>query len=537
MSDALTSPLSFGLSAAGSEEQAQAVLRLKNASLLAAVAWPLFAAFDVAFDAYAWPGSLRTVLLIRLVEWLLIVGCAVAARSRLAHKYTSQIIFALHAPAAFALSAMAIPLGDLVSPYAFGIALVIIARTITLAQPWWQSWRSILLIVSSYPLTMLAAAPFNEALRAQLGDGRTVSHFLFACGVLLCAGVFLAVISHTSWSLRQQLFAAKNLGRYRLTRKIGQGGMGEVWAAHHAALKRDVAVKLLKLDRDADSTSAARFLREVQATSELDHPNTIRIFDFGATDDGFLYYVMELLDGLPLSAIIRNGGAQPVARAVHLIKQPARALAEAHRRGIVHRDVKPDNLFVTVLGGEPDVVKLLDFGLARLERPDAADLTAEGMVAGTPSYISPEAASGLETDARSDVYSLCATLYVLLSGRRPFENKNKLALIAAARSEVPARPSRKLGHPLPSELEALVMRGLEKDPAARFMDAGALLAALEACPDVPDWTPGEAAEAWAHDLELEREVATKALPAPSARPDETAEMKTIAASPGRVRPP
>jgi serine/threonine-protein kinase len=251
-------------------------------------------------------------------------------------------------------------------------------------------------------------------------------------------------------------------------------------------------VKILRMDAKERSAGAVvRFEREVCATAGLMHPNTIRVFDYGTTEDGLCYYVMELLEGETLRAHVDRLGPLPPARAVHIVGQAARALAEAHDRGIVHRDVKPENLFLTSLGGEHDFVKVIDFGIAKVTTAEAA-MTRTGWVLGTPEYMSPEAAMGKPADPRSDVYALGAVLYFLLSGRPPFVGDNAGRLFFAHATEVPLPPSAHVGRPLPPDLEAVVMRALEKDPAARYESASELALALASCTLAGRWTYGDA---------------------------------------------
>jgi eukaryotic-like serine/threonine-protein kinase len=270
--------------------------------------------------------------------------------------------------------------------------------------------------------------------------------------------------------------------------------MGEVWAAHHATLKRDVAVKILAGDRALrDANAVARFEREVRATTELAHPNTVRIFDYGVTDDGVSFYAMELLDGESLGALVARAGALPPARAIHLVSQAARALAESHAKGIVHRDVKPENIFVVRVADEPDFVKVLDFGIAQLANTALdAKLTQTGAVVGTPAWLAPETIRGDAIDARADVYSLGAVLYCALTGKAPFDAVNHALVVSAHLWELPVAPSAKLGRALPADLEAVVMRCLEKNPAARYPSARELADALAACSDAGAWTRADA---------------------------------------------
>lgn len=258
-----------------------------------------------------------------------------------------------------------------------------------------------------------------------------------------------------------------------------------MWLAHHTALKRDVAVKILRPNAYND-VGITRFEREAKATAELSHPNTVRIFDFGTTQDCLCYYAMELLEGQTLESLVRHHGPLPSCRAVRLALQATRAVSEAHSHGIVHRDIKPSNLFITRMGGEADFVKVLDFGIARLLHGTGktdSTLTTQGDILGTPGYISPEAVLGQEIDARADLYSIGAVLYFMLTGHPSFEanGDGAIGVLLAHVQRSPTPPSRRLGTAVPAAVEAIVMRCLEKAPRARFADAAALIAALAAC--------------------------------------------------------
>ncbi len=258
-----------------------------------------------------------------------------------------------------------------------------------------------------------------------------VSFGLDALFLLLLAAV-AASGAHMFSRLRRQLAEARYFGQYRLKRQIGTGGMGDVFLAEHQLLKRACAVKLI---RASSARALARFEREVRITATLSHPNTVEIFDYGRTEDGTYYYVMEYLPGMSLHDLVRRYGPLPPERVVYLLRQVCQALQEAHDAGLVHRDIKPSNIFAARRGGRDDVAKLLDFGLVRpLRAVDAADDSAVGLV-GTPAFMSPEQVIGdAEVDARSDIYSLGAVAYYLLTGQPPFPNRSGMsALIAQVR--------------------------------------------------------------------------------------------------------
>jgi serine/threonine-protein kinase len=321
-------------------------------------------------------------------------------------------------------------------------------------------------------------------------------------------GLVLAILAggatfgaRTISRLRRQVAEARQLGQYRLRRRIGAGGMGEVYLAEHLLLKRPCAVKLVRAVDAADPRALGRFEREVRLTATLTHPNTVEIYDYGQTEDGTYYYVMEYLNGLSLAELVERHGPLPPGRVVFLLRQICGSLREAHAAGLVHRDIKPSNIFAARRGGLGDVAKLLDFGLVLpAARPDAADLSGEGQILGTPLYMSPEQATvGRELDARSDIYALGAVAYYLLTGRPPFDEGSGLeVLIAHARD--PVVPPSRSRPDIPDDLERVVLRCLAKDPADRFPDAEGLERALGACTCAWDWDQ-ERADRWWRDAD------------------------------------
>ena len=289
--------------------------------------------------------------------------------------------------------------------------------------------------------------------------------------LLAAAGSILGV--DTIGSLRREAFEARQLGQYRLTRLLGSGGMGEVYLAEHQLLKRPCVVKIIRPDSAGDARMLARFQREVHATAKLSHWNTIEIFDYGSTADGTFYYVMEYLPGMSLAELVERFGPMPPDRVIHLLRQAADALAEAHATGLIHRDIKPGNIFAARRGGVYDVVKLLDFGLVKplIDDDQPVELTTEGSITGSPLFMSPEQAIGDATpDARSDIYSLGAVGYFLLTARPPFVGDNPIkVMIAQAHDEVV--PPSHYRPDLPADLERVILRCLAKSPADRFQDA------------------------------------------------------------------
>ncbi len=315
----------------------------------------------------------------------------------------------------------------------------------------------------------------------------------------------------TIGSLRRSAYEARRIGQYRLKRLLGAGGMGEVYLAEHVLLKRPCAIKLIKPEKTGDPQALARFELEVQATARLTHWNTIEIFDFGRSEDGTFYYVMEYLPGMNLEQIVDMYGPLPPARVIHLLSQTCDALSEAHAQQLIHRDIKPANIFAARRGHVDDVAKLLDFGLAKpLARMEAGSLTQEGTIAGSPLYMSPEQIMGGAPDERSDIYSLGVVAYFLLTGKRLFEDDNAMKVLIAHAHETPPRPSETTPR-LSPELDALVMRCLEKSADDRFPDVNALRSTLLRCDESGGWTRSDARAWWEsngcpHKKELDDEV-------------------------------
>jgi len=295
---------------------------------------------------------------------------------------------------------------------------------------------------------------------------------------------------------RQASLEAKQLGQYALDDEIGSGAFGTVFRGHHALMRRPVAVKVL--NPLAGDRGIARFEREVQMTCQLTHPNTIALYDYGRTDDGFFYYAMEYLDGYSLDQLIKKHGPQPEGRVISILQQVCASLAEAHARGLVHRDIKPQNIFLTCRGGIPDFVKVLDFGLVKaLDTKEQLELTAANATLGTPLYMSPEAVkSPNAVDALSDIYSLGSVGYELLTGETVFCGLSLGEVMLKQVREQPELPSARLKRPVSPDLETLLMRCLAKDPSGRPASAAALGEALGQCTSKSDWTRREAQEWW-----------------------------------------
>jgi hypothetical protein len=316
-------------------------------------------------------------------------------------------------------------------------------------------------------------------------------------------GTTLATItSRVTYGLRRQVAEANELGQYVLEEKIGGGGMGEVWRARHRLLIRPAAIKLIRPQMSGDRELLfRRFEREARATAALKSPHTVQLYDFGSTEDGRLYYVMELLDGLDLDTLVRQYGPLPPERVVHILRQVCSSLQDAHGNGLVHRDIKPANVVVSRAGTTFDFAKVLDFGLVKLHTArkaddDAVTLTAEGSTSGTPAFMAPEVVLGVaETDHRVDLYALGCVGYWLLTGKLIFEGRSVVEVMFHHAHTPPPRPSTRAELPIPAPLEDLVMECLEKDPARRPASAEAMSTRLDAVSLGSAWTV-ERAERW-----------------------------------------
>jgi serine/threonine protein kinase len=289
---------------------------------------------------------------------------------------------------------------------------------------------------------------------------------------------------------------ARQLGQYALDEKIGSGAFGTVYRAHHALIRRPVAVKLLN-STQADERLIARFEREVQLNCKLTHPNTIAIYDYGRTPEGVFYYAMEYLDGLTLYDLVNNHGRQPEGRVIHILRQICASLAEAHAQGLVHRDIKPANIFLTQRGGVPDFVKVLDFGLVKAIHTEGdTEITAPNVTPGTPMYMSPEAISHPENvDGRSDLYSLGVVGYFLLTGESLFSGANVAEVLLHQVKTQPERPSVRMREAVSSDFESVLMQCLAKRADKRPASARALEEALGNCKAANSWLR-EQAETW-----------------------------------------
>ncbi len=374
-----------------------------------------------------------------------------------------------------------------------------------------------LLAVSMNPFAMLLARA-----RGTWNFPNATDALLMHIPDYLLVGVAV-VISHVMTTLGQQVAKARELGSYQVGELLGRGGMGEVYKATHRMLARPAAIKLIRPeliagdDPEATRIAIQRFRREAETAANLRSPHTVELYDFGVTDDGTLYFVMELLEGLDLESLVRRYGPMPASRVVHVLRQACASLEEAHQAGLVHRDIKPANIHVGRLGLTDDFVKVLDFGLVKpvteaggMTEPTLA--TQAGLVVGTPAYMAPEMARNEKVDGRADIYALGCVAYYLLTGQQVFESATAMQVISKHLEAVPAPPSRRVPFTIPATLDEVVLACLAKNPEDRPQHASDLSRRLEQA-GVEPWTEAQAKDWW-------KEIAPSKVPdAPAPGPD------------------
>ena len=380
------------------------------------------------------------------------------------------------------------------------------------------SWIAVVILVYSMiaptsPRRMLLASlgaaamdplAFTAAYLAGLPTPPAIVVVMMAWPSVACA-LIARLPSKVMQRIGRRLHEAQELGSYHLLEQLGSGGMGEVWRAEHRLLARHAAIKLLRPEvlgaRDAAESRLLlrRFEREAQATAMLNSPHTIQLFDFGVTQEGRFYYVMELLAGRDLESLVREFGPMPASRVIYLLRQVSHSLADAHARGMVHRDIKPANIYVCRMGLDYDFAKVLDFGLVKIARPAVGPetlSTIEHTTTGTPAYMAPETILGeTDVDRRADVYALGCVAYYLLTGQLVFEADTSMKMLMHHLNTTPVPPSQRTELPIPRELDDLVLACLEKDPDRRPQNAGELFAMAYNCRACEGWNQ-DAARGW-----------------------------------------
>ena len=356
----------------------------------------------------------------------------------------------------------------------------------------WQRGAVVILLVSALPHTIFWGL---KTVYPQVAEAMNSIDYTSPVPIMVMAAGIGIMGTHTINAVRQQAYQARKFGQYRLGRQLGEGGMGQVFEAEHVLLKRPCAIKLIRPESEQDEKAIRSFEREVKATAQLTHWNTIEIYDYGRTDDGTFYYVMELLEGMSVSDLISQYGPIPEQRVTHLLLQLCEALQEAHDIGLIHRDLKPANIFVTRMGRQFDVLKLLDFGLVKVQQR-SDQVQSEGTFSGTPLYMSPEQAIAYESvDGRSDVYSIGCVAYMALTGEPPFVRPTLMSTLDAHAADDVVPPSA-LNSSITEAMNLVVLRCLQKEPADRFQSAFELADALSKLQYEQPWDNRLATKWW-----------------------------------------
>ena len=390
------------------------------------------------------------------------------------------------------------PMMPTAAPAISWIGVIVLMFAATLPSPPMRMLVAGLIAASMNPIGMLVAKA-----RGMWDFGPTYNVLVMHYPDYMLVAVS-AIVAHVLTGLGEQVAKAREMGSYQLGELIGRGGMGEVYRATHRMLARPAAIKLIRPEMVAAGKGESvemtlrRFRREAEVAASLRSPHTVELYDFGVTDDGTLYFAMELLEGTDLETLVRQKGPLPAARVIYILHQVCESLEEAHVRGLVHRDIKPANIHLGRLGLRHDVAKVLDFGLVKAVDPDqtASLETAAGIIPGTPAYIAPEVALAQQFDGRSDLYSLGAVAYFLLSGHLVFEGATSMQMLVRRLQEEPPPISSRTEMPIPRELERIVLWCLDRRPGERPQTASELSQALDRVP-VDPWTEEQARDWWA----------------------------------------
>ncbi len=423
--------------------------------------------------------------------------------------YTIEFVGLLAVCSLYALMATGIPQAfrpEMTILLAFGVFLM--GHAVHVPSSW--RWTALLGAALALPLlssTWQILTPMDPRIVAASasaeGSVQTSAASIIGIGIASVVTWWIVIVGTAStasaviYGLRRDVRAALQLGQYSLEEKLGEGGMGVVYKATHAMLRRATAVKLILPERVGQG-ALARFEREVRSTARLSHPNTVRIFDYGRTADGIFYYVMELLEGASLAQVVEHSGPMPPARVAHILQQVAGALAEAHALGLIHRDIKPANVMLTNQGGLPDQAKVVDFGLVKdLDRNVSPTLSMDSLIVGTPACLAPEVIAGVGADGVGrDLYALGCTAYYLLTGQDVFIAATSVEICAMHLELEPEPPSKRLASPVPAELEELILELLAKRVEDRPASALEVLERLEKSGLASAWTRHDASDWW-----------------------------------------
>ncbi|MCO4768543.1 MAG: serine/threonine protein kinase [Deltaproteobacteria bacterium] len=481
--------------------------RLLTAAMFGAILSPLFGVVDF-LAAQSWRPELPLagflVLRFGITLWFVALWVFLRAARRLPVAAMDWLIFA---PPGLALGYMTAATGGTASPYVAGTTLLVMARTILVPGPAMKHIPVVSFLVLSYPITCFLFGPAGGDYRAWFGNADTMGYLaanLFPLFAIAGVGLVASDMIH---AMHQRLISARSLGRYKIKKELGRGAMGVVYLAWHRDLGRPCVIKIVNPDRDTSGALRRRFEREARETSLLRSPYTVQVFDFGVTQQGQLFYVMEYLEGLSLQEQLDKMGPQEFSRVCRWVCYACESLAEAHTRDLIHRDIKPDNLFLASTADGREVVKVLDFGIARkvtdgnTQRGDRgrrlgktaarmsnsdANLTAVGTVMGTPLYVAPEVLEGGGADHRADQYSLAASAYHLLTGRPVFLASTMEELLWKTMEEPPEPPSLALEPgKVPKGLDGILIRALSKDPDRRYSSMEQFRLALEPFASAP----------------------------------------------------
>ena len=464
--------------------------------------WPSFAALDAYMCFVAYPGAPFPLFVAYrvVIELVLFSVYRAALRETVSVERLFRWQGLSFASTAFTISLMAIHLGGIRSPYMHGISLVALVWAALVPTHWRRALPTLLSIGLAFPIVMGLGAVMSPMARANWLNTDALIVFASNYVFVLSSATLAVILCHLVWSAQQQ---TRKVGSYELEERLGRGGMGEVWRARHHLLARRAAIKVIRPevlggDRKTRELGVHRFQREAQATALLRSPHTIALYDFGISDKGDFFYVMELLEGHDAQTLVERFGPQPVERVVYVLEQICDSLGEAHATGLVHPDIKPSNIHICRMGQQYDFVKVLDFGMVKVRDPGSEQNTmlTGTHATGTPAYMAPEMILGsTDVDGRADIYALGCVAYFLLTGHLVFEADTAMMMLVRHVQEEPVPPSKRTELTVPEAIDRLVLRCLEKDPARRPQKVEELLQLARASRMGESWS-GDRARAW-----------------------------------------